>query len=124
MLSAGSQGKSLWDSWEMSNEEKEDQEKVFDKFSSHLVGTQNKWVMRLELASFVQQEAESVEDFIWCLQSKANSCSFTENQKDDEVTFQLIDGIKWQEARIDPDRQWFHFEKGHEDSHWIPSNFV
>ena len=54
-LSAGSQGKSIRDSWEMSNDEKEDPEKVFDKFSSHLVGTQNKWVMRLEL---------TVEDFI------------------------------------------------------------
>ncbi len=55
--------------------------------------------MRLELAAITQQESENVEDFVCRLRSKAKSCSFTQDQKDDHITFQLIKGIKWPEAR-------------------------
>ena len=46
-LSAGSQGKDLWDSWQLTEVQRKDPDVVFRKFADHLVGTQNKWVMRL-----------------------------------------------------------------------------
>ena len=64
MLSAGSQGKDLWDSWQLNDTIKEDPEAVFEKYQTHLIGTQNKWVMRLELSAITQQESEKVEDFV------------------------------------------------------------
>ncbi len=98
-LSAGTQVKDLWDSWQLTEEQKENPDDVFQKFSDHLVGTQNKWVMRLELSALAQSESESVEDFVCRLQAKAKSCAFTPEQRDEQVTFQLIKGIKWTDAR-------------------------
>ena len=44
-----------------------------------------------------QGEGESVEDFVCKLKSKANSCSFSVSTKEEQITFQLIKGIKWPE---------------------------
>ena len=98
-LSAGSQGKDLWDSWQLTEAQRKDPNTVFAKFADHLVGTQNKWVMRLELAAMSQGESESDEDFVCRLKSKANNCNFDANIKDEQIVFQLIKGIKWSEAR-------------------------
>ena len=98
-LSEGSQEKQLWDSWQLTDAQKRDPDVMFEKFKSHLVGTQNKWVIRLELAAMSQGEAESVEDFVCKLKAKANSCSFSVSPKEEQITFQLIKGIKWSEAR-------------------------
>ena len=64
-----------------------------------MVGTQNKWVMRLELSSITQGETETVEDFICRLRAKARTCSFPQDTVDDQILFQLIKGIKWSDAR-------------------------
>ena len=98
-LSAGSQGKDLWDSWQLTEDEKKDPDGVFRKFADHLVGTQNKWVMRLELAEMSQDESESVEVYVCRLKAKANKCNFSANIKDEQIVFQLIKGIKWSDAR-------------------------
>ena len=98
-LSAGSQGKDLWDSWQLRDDHKKDHELIFKKFADHLVGTQNKWVMRLELAAMSQGETESIEDYICRLKAKANKCSFSSGTKDEQIIFQLIKGIKWSDAR-------------------------
>ena len=64
------------------------------------MGTLNKWALRLELDSLVQKEGETVEDFICRLKAKANMCSFSnEEMKNEQITFQLIKGIFWPEAR-------------------------
>ena len=99
MLSAGSQGKDLWDSWQLDNTIKEDPEAVFKKYQTHLIGTQNKWVMRLELSAITQQESEKVENFVCRLKTKARACSYSEENRDEQITFQMIKGLKWSEAR-------------------------
>ena len=76
LLSAGTRGHELWNSWVLSDDDKKDPAIVFEKFEKHLVGTLNKWVMRLELASLIQKEGEAVDDFICRLKAKANMCKF------------------------------------------------
>lgn len=98
-LSAGSKGKDLWDSWQLTDAQKKDPNVIFGKFASHLVGTVNKWVMRLELAEINQGEAEPVEDYVCRLKAKADKCSFPASTKSEQITFQLIKGIKWSETR-------------------------
>ena len=98
-LSAGSQGKDLWDSWQLTVAQRSDPDVIFKKFADHLVGTQNKWVMRLEFAAMSQSETESIEDYICRLKAKSNKCSFSVGTKDEHIIFQLIKGIKWSDAR-------------------------
>ena len=59
LLSSGSRGRELWHNWSLSQAEKEDSEVVFKKFKEYMIGTPNKWVMRLEMSSLVQKDSES-----------------------------------------------------------------
>ena len=59
MLSAGSEGKDLWDSWQLDDTTKEDPEALFKKYQTHLRGTESKWVRRLELSAITQLESEN-----------------------------------------------------------------
>ena len=100
LISSGTRGHKLMDSWNISDADKKVSANVFKKFEEHLVGTLNKWVMRLELAALYQKEGESVDDFICRLKAKASSCKFDEeNHCSDQIVFQLIKGILWPEAR-------------------------
>ena len=100
LLSAGKKGHELWNTWGFVEEDKKDIKKVLDKFEQHMVGTVNKWVMRLELASHTQREDESVDCFVCRLKATANSCKFpSDDIKDEQITFQLIKGIRWPEEQ-------------------------
>ena len=100
LLSAGQRGHELWKTWSLSDDDKKKPDTVFQKFEEHLVGTVNKWVMRLELSNMQQNEGESVDDFLCRLRAKANLCKFTDETTCDEmITFQLIKGIKWAEEK-------------------------
>ena len=100
LLSSGRKGHELWQSWALVDADKKDPEKVFKKFKDHLVGTPNKWVMRLELAALAQQDGENVDDFICRVKSKANECMFTSTAiRDEQISFQIIKGICWNEQR-------------------------
>lgn len=98
LLSAGSKGRELWETWKISLSDREDSTKVFKKFKDHLIGTPNKWVSRLDLASLHQNEHESIDDFVCRLKAKAALCMFG-NDDDDHLTFQLIRGIRSNEIR-------------------------
>ena len=76
---------------------KEDSEALLEKYQDHLIGTENKWVKRLELSAITQQE--SVEEFIWRLKTKEQACSYTEESRDEQIAFQIIKGLRWAEAR-------------------------
>ena len=89
----------MWLSWKLTQAQKENPKTVLKKYSDHLVGVPNKWVMRLEFSEMKQQENEPIDDFIVRIQSKAEQCSFSDAGKQDMVTFQLIKGIQWTEAR-------------------------
>ena len=99
LLSSGPKGRELWNNWSLTTEQKEDADEVFKKFKEYLIGTPNQWVMRLELSALKQGESELIDDFICRLRSKAKSCSFTGDTVNDNITFQMIKGIKWPEAR-------------------------
>ena len=48
LLSSGDKGHDLWRIWGLTDAQKEDHPVgVFKKFEDHMVGTLNKWVMRL-----------------------------------------------------------------------------
>ena len=100
ILSAGHKGHELWKSWNLTEDEKKNPGVVFNKFKDHMIGTVNKWVMRLELSNIIQKESEPVDDFICRIKAKANLCKFPSNTvRDEQVCFQLIKGIKWPEER-------------------------
>lgn len=93
LLSAGTKGREIWETWQLSAAQKADASEIFKKFEEHLIGTPNKWVSRLELAAITQHQNESIDDFACRLKSKAKSCKF-EVGNDDQITFQLIKGVK------------------------------
>ena len=100
ILSAGHKGHELWKTWMLSEEDRKKPELVFDKFKEHMIGTVNKWVMRLELSMIMQKENEPVEDFVCRLKTKASMCKFRDTStRDEQITFQLIKGIRWPEER-------------------------
>ena len=100
LISSGSDGHKLWGPWALSDAEKADPKVVWKKFEDHMVGVQNKWVARLELSSLMQKNDENIDDFICRLRSKAQECSFTNDDlRDEQITFQLIKGVRWKEAR-------------------------
>ena len=98
-MSAGSEGKDLWDSWQLDDTTKEDPEALFKKYQARLKGTENKLERRLELSAITQQQSEKVEDFVVRLKTKARACSYWAEDRDEQITLQLIKGLKWAEAR-------------------------
>jgi hypothetical protein len=56
LLSAGSKGCELWESWKISESDRKVSANVFNKFKEHLISTPNKWVSRLNFASLHQNE--------------------------------------------------------------------
>lgn len=100
LLSTGSRGHELWESWALQDAQKEDVKHVFEAFENHLIGTPNKWVVRLELNGMMQHDDEAVDDFICRLKAKASQCQFLSADACDEmITFQLIRGITWTEEQ-------------------------
>ena len=94
LLSACHKSHELWKTWMLSADEKRNPAFVFDKFKIHMIGTINKWVMRLDLSTITQKEGESVDDFVCRLKAKANLCKFSDSTvRDEQITFQLIKGI-------------------------------
>ena len=99
MLSVGTKGHKVMNSWDL-DEATKVSANVFKIFENHLVGTVNKWVMRLELVALTQKDGESVDDFVCRLKAKVNQCKSGEaSHRDEQVVFQLIKGILWPEAR-------------------------
>lgn len=100
LLSAGQRGHELWKTWSLTDAQRANPEVVFKKFEDHLVGTVNKWVMRLELSNMQQADGESIDDFVCRLRAKASQCKFADDASRDEmITFQLIKGVKWAEEK-------------------------
>ena len=84
LMSSDSKGHELWNSWSFTEEQAADVIAVFNRFENHLVGTPNKWVIRLELSSMMQKEGEPIDDFICRLRAKAKSCAFRSDAVRDE----------------------------------------
>lgn len=100
LMSSGSDGHKLWGPWQLTDGEKANPAVVWKKFEDHLVGVQNKWVSRLELSALMQKNDENIDNFICRLRAKAQDCSFsTDDLRDEQITFQLIKGVRWKEAR-------------------------
>ena len=100
LLSSDEKGHELWRVWGLNDAQKEDPAVVFKKFEDHMVGTLNKWVMRLELSALEQKQGESIDNFVCRLKAKAGQCKFSDNTiRDEQITFQLIKGILWTDER-------------------------
>ena len=100
LLSAGHRGHELSNSWSLTELQKKDPKIVFKKFEEHMIGTINKWVMRLELSSLMQKDDEAIDDFGCRLKAKATACQFRDDDsRDEQITFQLIKGVLWPEER-------------------------
>ncbi|ELU13666.1 hypothetical protein CAPTEDRAFT_220408 [Capitella teleta] len=76
VLSVGTKGREIWETWQLNSNQKADLSGIFKKFEEHLIGTPNKWVSRLELAALKQKDNESVEDFACRLRAKAKACKY------------------------------------------------
>ena len=100
LLSSGQRGHELWKTWALTDDDKKQPTTVFKCFEDHMVGTVNKWVMCLEMSAILQKDGEHLDDFICRLRAKANLCKFPSDAiRDEQITFQLIKGILWQEER-------------------------
>ena len=99
LLSSGSKGRELWNTWALPADDKKNPVKVFERFEQHMVGSPNKWVQMLEFSAMKQKENEHVDDYIVRLRTKAAKCRLNDEMKDMMMTLQLIKGIPWDEER-------------------------
>ena len=100
LISSGTKGRDLIESKEISDEEKKDPSKVWTIFENHLVEKPNKWVQRIELQGMIQNDSESVEEFILRVRNKAENCCFSDaSTRDERLTEQIIKGIKYPEEQ-------------------------
>ncbi|GFS14182.1 hypothetical protein ElyMa_001417400 [Elysia marginata] len=93
------QSRELFQSHNITEEDKPNPAHLWSLFENHLVEKPNKWLQRLEFQQITQQASESVDEFVVRLRNKAEKCSFQLNQKDDRITEQLIKGILWKEEK-------------------------
>ena len=96
LLWAGQEGIELSETWNLSNEDYKDPQKVWEKFEES-EAKENFRIHRLEFQKIVQLKNETIDEYVKRLKLKVNKCKAT--NKDDRIIDQMIAGIKLPEAQ-------------------------
>ena len=99
LLWLGPQGLEIYDSWTMSDADRKDPEKIWDRFSEYFEPKTNYRLCRYQLRNIKQDEKEPVDSFVRRLKTHAKKCSYTAEQLEDHLIDQFIVGITHGQVR-------------------------
>ena len=91
------EGVQLYNSWDLTDEQKKDAQVVWAKFDAHMQPTCNFRVERLALQRLKQRPDESFDDFLSRLNNQAAKCKFQDKQE--RILKQLTYGTKYAEIQ-------------------------
>ena len=106
LLWIGEEGRKIFNSFELSDEEKQKLDVIFDKFATYVEPKSNFRIARYQLQGFRQSDDESVDSFMARCKIQAQKCRFSEAEIEDRLIEQLIIGTrepKVQEALLGKD---------------------
>jgi hypothetical protein len=100
ILWSGKIGLRMYNTWGLSDTEKEAPTNIWAKFSSQIVPVENYRIHRLEFQRYQQRQDETIEDFHTRCKEKAGKCSFRDDKETEERIIEvLISGTKFPEVR-------------------------
>ena len=84
LLQVGDEGLRRYNSWSLTEEERKDPGKIFEKFMEQLEPSENYRISRLKLMHLRQQQDENLDCFINRCKLLALKCEFEDNFDEDE----------------------------------------
>ena len=100
LLLAGEEGLRKYNSWGLSEEKKKDPKEVWKCFQDQIEPKQSFRVERLYLRQFIQEEDETIDNFVSKCRLQCQKCEFRDRKEmDDRVIEQLIAGTKYPELQ-------------------------
>ena len=95
LLFAGEEGIKLFNSWDLSDQDKKDPDKVWDTFIQHIEPLSNWRVARMYLQKIIQERDESIDAFVTKLKLHSKKCNFrTTDNFNERVLEQLTAGTR------------------------------
>lgn len=95
LLWLGQEGITIYNSWEITEEEKKDYKAIMKKFENYLEPKTNFRVARYNLQKFMQAENESSDEFLTRCRTQAKKCKFDPAKEfDEKLIEQLIIGTR------------------------------
>ena len=100
ILWAGREGLRIFNTWGLTDEQLQDPNNIWDRFSKHVEPHENFRIHRLEFQRYKQGEEESVDEFYTRCKAKAIKCQFPDNKTLEERIIEvLISGIKYPQTQ-------------------------
>lgn len=94
LLWLGQEGIKVYNSWDLTDQEKAKPEVVFEKFKKHFEPKSNFRINRYHLHNYRQQSNESTDDFIARCKIQARKCKYTDAALHEKLIEQLILGTR------------------------------
>ena len=79
------EGRKIFNSFELSDEEKQKLDVIFDKFATYVVPKSNFRIARYQLQGFRQSDGESLDSFMARCKIQAQKCRFSEAEIEDRL---------------------------------------
>jgi len=90
----GDEGRKIFNSFNLSDEEKAKTDTIFDKFATYLEPKSNFRIARYQLQGFRQADDESVDSLMARCKIQAQKCRFSEVELEERLIKQLTIGIR------------------------------
>ena len=87
-------GRNIFNSFNLSDEEKAQTDTIFDKFATYLEPKSNVRIARYQLQGFRRADGESVDSFMARCKIQAQKCRFSEAELEERLIKQLTIGIR------------------------------
>ena len=94
LLWVGEEGLKIFNSFELSEEDKAKPDTIFDRFTTYLEPKLNCRIARFQLQDFKQTKDESVDAFMARCKLQAQKCRFTDAELEERLIEQLIIGTR------------------------------
>ncbi|XP_047476666.1 uncharacterized protein LOC125030582 [Penaeus chinensis] len=93
ILYAGNSGEEMIEASNLTEEDMNDPDKVWDVFQTQVKPKTNKYVDRLRLRKYTQKEIESSDEFLNRCETQAKKCKFTEAEHEARIIEQFMEGV-------------------------------
>ncbi|PIK48224.1 hypothetical protein BSL78_14910 [Apostichopus japonicus] len=94
LLWLGQEGITIFNSWELTDQDKAAPDTVFGKFKTHFEPKSNFRLNRFHLHNYKQQSHETTDDFVTRCKIQAKKCKLTDEALQEKLIEQLILGTK------------------------------